>query len=1112
MRGKYLLTFGLTAAIARLFLGADVDADEAQAHAVAFAMPCSTTAWEQVANTGPSPRYAHALASDTRRTTVVLFGGYDATGYRADTWEWDGTIWNPRVVPGFPPPRAFHAMAYDESRDRVVLFGGQTFAGGLLGDTWEWDAVTGFWTLVSSSGPSPRFYHSMAYDTLRHRVVLYGGNDGTTVKDDTWSWDGASWTQIGSAGPGPRQAGAMAYDEDRGRVVLFGGNAGGGSLGDVWEFDGLNWTQEATTGTTPRSDLAMSWGADCHRVVTYGGGNGIALPDSATRPWNGVKWTSNGTNLGRRFNHAMAWDRARGRVLLFGGYQLNTTVMLGDTWELCCKCNDEAAPTDSAGNVLFPDSLDVTESITYTDVDSVTGNVEDLYAGLDTSDDTWYPDFPCEASIGGVVPDSARNAHLDDSLSIALGAAVTAQAMSDSMNSWDQHIWQQALGDTNHLATAGAASGSYTPPVSRYCPPPELHYVLGGRDLVFVHGLRMDPLFDKIFGTKPEAKVKWKTPSTFPGSADNPEFYGTGYWKAGAERYWADHIQKYLRDRGICNRYVIVAYPSTERLEVGAQAILTQIGDAMRYGTGVVDLTGRNYRDKFGTPSFVIISHSTGGLATDVALRAAVAHPNLNAAYIPQYCKAHIALHSVFSGSRWATAAVVLAGYLTVNPPPIPPWLCPLVNLGIQAINETGQSNQQLNCSPNLLVPVLTSILVDLCPIVTQLRWASYIAAAPVRTVTVVGGHPTYLSPFKWVIQGGFDDGVTTLNSQIANPNTLLLWPSGYQPRAVTPLAPKVFDMGMFSDPFGQKERAIGYYLDQVVEPRLNPLTLAAFPPFLVAGGGVTYLSPTGMIQPVWHEYALTNGYSPLRRQPNHFSYLQSSADHFGGSTGLSHNCFPDGWNGSDYRPTYQAACIGGEPNSEETRAITNWPALSTPYAMPYVLDDAPLTTAGDVPKLKEILKGKKVNFTIKVFGKQYSKSWWVWKRTYHRLWNWEYASELDYVYGSLLRGNPFGDCSANLDVAGGKLAFGAESRPNPFAERTTVEFDLPAAGEVRLGVVDVSGRRVRMLVNHALPAGRHDAEWDGRSDSGARAAPGVYFWRLSVNGREISRKVLLLK
>src|SRR6266705_3485334 len=63
-------------------------------------------------------RYSHAMAYDTARGRVVLFGGYDGTSNLGDTWEWDGTTWTQRASSG--PPGG--EMVYDAARGRVVLF------------------------------------------------------------------------------------------------------------------------------------------------------------------------------------------------------------------------------------------------------------------------------------------------------------------------------------------------------------------------------------------------------------------------------------------------------------------------------------------------------------------------------------------------------------------------------------------------------------------------------------------------------------------------------------------------------------------------------------------------------------------------------------------------------------------------------------------------------------------------------------------------------------------------------------------------------------------------------------------------------------------------------
>ena len=75
-------------------------------------------------------------------------------------------------------------------------------------------------------------------------------------------------------------------------------------------------------------------------------------------------------------------------------------------------------------------------------------------------------------------------------------------------------------------------------------------------------------------------------------------------------------------------------------------------------------------------------------------------------------------------------------------------------------------------------------------------------------------------------------------------------------------------------------------------------------------------------------------------------------------------------------------------------------------------------------------------------------------------------------------------------------------SFPNPFNPRTTVSFELPEVGAVRLEIFDVAGRLVRTLVDESLPQGSHEAAWDGRDASGREVGSGSYVARLQFAGK----------
>jgi len=104
---------------------------------------------------------------------------------------------------------------------------------------------------------------------------------------------------------------------------------------------------------------------------------------------------------------------------------------------------------------------------------------------------------------------------------------------------------------------------------------------------------------------------------------------------------------------------------------------------------------------------------------------------------------------------------------------------------------------------------------------------------------------------------------------------------------------------------------------------------------------------------------------------------------------------------------------------------------------------------------------------------------------------------------------------TGTLDVPGGSTAAldFAPAQPNPARGSTRFAFTLGAAARAELTVLDLSGRRVRTLVGgDALPAGSHDAVWDGRDDAGTPLSTGLYFARLRVGDTSRTQRVVLAR
>lgn len=87
-----------------------------------------------------------------------------------------------------------------------------------------------------------------------------------------------------------------------------------------------------------------------------------------------------------------------------------------------------------------------------------------------------------------------------------------------------------------------------------------------------------------------------------------------------------------------------------------------------------------------------------------------------------------------------------------------------------------------------------------------------------------------------------------------------------------------------------------------------------------------------------------------------------------------------------------------------------------------------------------------------------------------------------------------------------------AQNQPNPFNPSTEIRFSLPADGPVDIAVFDLAGRRVRTLVAGTLPAGDHEARWNGQDDGGEALPSGLYVYRVTTAGQTLARKMMLVR
>jgi Galactose oxidase, central domain len=283
----------------------------------------------------PPARSGHALTFDPVAQQVVLFGGDPSSaanhvllggapsgGEDSDTWTWNGANWSQQSPAVKPVGRAAMVANYDTARQEAVFFGG--IGNGLNpfnSDTWIWNG-TNWASPPQTVHPTARFGAAVVYDPLHQEVLVAGGYPGA----DTWTWDGAAWTQQSPVTSllGSRQYQGV-WDAARQQVFAFSNE------GESFVWDGTNWTEKNVANAPYLYGDALGYDALHQRVVAFGIGES---GNSETWLWDGATWTqvSPVNSPSTRTGPAMVYDTGHQDIVLFGGYDQNSSTAQSDTW------------------------------------------------------------------------------------------------------------------------------------------------------------------------------------------------------------------------------------------------------------------------------------------------------------------------------------------------------------------------------------------------------------------------------------------------------------------------------------------------------------------------------------------------------------------------------------------------------------------------------------------------------------------------------------------------------------------------------------------------------------------------------------------------------------
>jgi pectinesterase len=81
------------------------------------------------------------------------------------------------------------------------------------------------------------------------------------------------------------------------------------------------------------------------------------------------------------------------------------------------------------------------------------------------------------------------------------------------------------------------------------------------------------------------------------------------------------------------------------------------------------------------------------------------------------------------------------------------------------------------------------------------------------------------------------------------------------------------------------------------------------------------------------------------------------------------------------------------------------------------------------------------------------------------------------------------------------------QNYPNPFNPTTSIKYQLPKNGKVKISVYDILGSEIYKLVNEEQAAGSYEVKFNA-----ANLASGVYFYRIEASDFIQSKKMILLK
>jgi hypothetical protein len=86
------------------------------------------------------------------------------------------------------------------------------------------------------------------------------------------------------------------------------------------------------------------------------------------------------------------------------------------------------------------------------------------------------------------------------------------------------------------------------------------------------------------------------------------------------------------------------------------------------------------------------------------------------------------------------------------------------------------------------------------------------------------------------------------------------------------------------------------------------------------------------------------------------------------------------------------------------------------------------------------------------------------------------------------------------------------QNYPNPFNPVTTLRYDLPINGLVKITIYDMMGRIVNNMVSGQQSSGHKSVRWNATNDAGQPVSAGLYLYTIDAGQFRQTKKMVLLK